>query len=89
MTDWHDVAMETTHDLDGFGNSGPGWPLVPDDTGSEHQHWSYPILSLPIAADLALCLCCHWIATGADSGKSAAAHRDTTSHVVLAGRSDA
>jgi len=81
------LPSRAIHDLDGFGNSGPGWPLVRDDTGSEHQH-RYPILTLPIAGDLALCLCCHWIASGPDACKSAAAHRDATSHAVLAGRSD-
>ncbi len=77
-------GQPATHDLDGFGNSGPGWPVATRD-GGEHVHRYHSILTLPIAADLALCLCCHWIASGPDVGTRAASHRDDTSHVVIAG----
>jgi hypothetical protein len=70
-------------DLDGFGNSGPGWPAELD--GGEHRHRYQPILMLPIMPGVALCLCCPWIGSGGDLGGQAAAHRDATSHAVIAG----
>jgi hypothetical protein len=54
----------------------------------EHEHRYRPILTLPIEPDLALCLCCHWIASGPDAAVRAAGHRDATSHAVLAGRAE-
>ncbi len=75
------------HDLDGSGNSGPGWPTARGDS-DEHRHRYGPILTMPVGPDLALCLCCHWIASGPDVATSAAEHRDQTSHAVLAGRRD-
>jgi hypothetical protein len=68
--------MPVFEDLDAYGNSGPGWRA------------GRRLLALPIDPNLALCLCCHWIASGPDSAVRAAAHRDETSHAVLAGRLD-
>jgi hypothetical protein len=75
------------HDLDGFGNSGPGWPITRGDS-DEHRHRYAAILTMPVAPNLALCLCCHWIASGPQVAERAAEHRNETSHAVLAGRHD-
>jgi hypothetical protein len=42
------------------------------------------MLALPLPPNLALCLCCHWLASGADAAQRAARHRDETSHAVVA-----
>jgi hypothetical protein len=39
---------------------------------------------LPLVPDLALCMSCHWIATGPDANDRAAQHRNDTSHAVIA-----
>lgn len=54
----------------------------------ENEHRYRAILTLPVEPHLALCLCCHWIASGTDAAARAAGHRDATSHAVLAGRED-
>jgi len=56
-------------------------------TGDD-RHSGRGMLALPLAPDLALCTCCHWLASGPDVGRRAAAHRDETSHFVVASRAE-
>jgi hypothetical protein len=39
-------------------------------------------------SNLALCLCCHWLAAGPDVSARAGEHRDETSHAVVTSASD-
>jgi hypothetical protein len=50
----------------------------------DDRHGSRGMLALPLAPDVALCLCCRWRACGPDAATQAARHRDQTSHAVLA-----
>jgi hypothetical protein len=51
----------------------------------DDRHGGRGSIPLPLAPQLAICLCCHWLATGPDFRIRAIGHRNQTSHAVLAG----
>ena len=51
---------------------------------TDDRHSGRGMLMLPLPPDLALCTCCYWMASGPDASARAAAHRDETSHAVVA-----
>lgn len=55
----------------------------------DDRHSGRGMLMLPLAPNLALRACCHWMASGPDASARAAQHRDGTSHFVVAGLADA